>query len=643
MKPKAPTHLDWFVHVLFRRVAPRIRRLPQCTNRSLLQVSLLVGVLFLVGCDGPFLGGSLTATTSDDVPAPYAVDIEVHATSDSDDASDGPGGSPNREEPTLGSDVRATGPPAVFLHDSLGQPLMVPDPTVYFADNGFLRAEVFSGLTRPSRSVANEIELDLASTYSVDDDGLTYTFTLRDGLKFSDGAPVTPGDVKWSWERALHPDSDSERASAVLGVIQGADELASGRSVELTGFKIVDGTAFVVELTRRHADFLWLLADPVASVLKESNAVTWATTVDWASGSFIPEFPELPVGTGPFRVAALDLLADKVALEPNPHYWDTEAELDGVQYVITDSDDRIGTWVRGEVDNSIAPNELCDHYDGPGSVTTDGIPVRVLHSDAAPRVSYLAFNTALAPYDEVEFRRALVASASVAPPEIPFVDEPHESASGLLPPSFPGHDESSSPVTTNREDAVAALAASGYSVDADDLLLTILPDPNGLARDEFEAVVANWRNWLDLNVEFADRPPTVWLPDFRDALREGSLQMRYVLTQPRYPSPHAVLGAIPNLFGKNAQSVETEQLQRMLDQAAAEQDSVRRSALYRDIEDHMLSRALVLPMFWDEGGSCHQVQDWVTAFEVPKWGGSLFRNVVIDTEHPAYPDRAVSK
>lgn len=47
-------------------------------------------------------------------------------------------------------------------------------------------------------------------------------------------------------------------------------------------------------------------------------------------------------------------------------------------------------------------------------------------------------------------------------------------------------------------------------------------------------------------------------------------------------------------------------------------------------------------MFWDEGGTCHRVQDWITAFEVPKWGGSVFRNVVIDTEHPAYPDRAVS-
>ena len=580
-------------------------------------------------------------TLSDDVATPFTVDVEVHSTSEGDDASVGPNGSPDPEEPPLGSEMHVSTSPAVFLHDSRGQPLMVPDPAVYFADNGFLYAEVFSGLTRPSRAVTDDIELDLASTYSIDD-GLTYTFTLRDGLKFSDGSPVTSGDVKWSWERALSPETESAHASEILGIILGAEELASGRSTELAGFKTVDSSTFVVELERRHADFLWLLTHPVAGVLKESNAVTWATTVNWASGSFLPDFLELPVGTGPFRVTALDLLADKVALEPNPHYWDTEAELDAVQYVMGHSDE-VGAWIGGEVDNSITSNELCDHYDGPGSVTTDGIPVRVSHSDTAPRVNYLAFNTSIEPYDDVYFRRSLVASASVTPPETPFVGEPSERASGLLPPGFPGHDESSSPGATNREDAMSALAVSNYFDDVDDFILTMIPGPNGIAREDFEGLVANWRDWLDLNVQFTNRPPTAWIPDFRRELSAGSLQMRYVLTQPRYPSPHAILGAIPNLFGKNAQSAETEKLQRMLNEAAAEQDSVRRSALYRDIEDHVLDRALVLPMSWDVGGTCHRVQDWVTAFDVPKWGGSVFRNVVIDTEHPAYPDRAIGK
>ena len=611
--------------------------------QAAIQASLLAGVLFLMGCDALLRDGSSTATLSDGVATPYTVDFEVHTTSDGVDASASQTGSPNPEEPPLGSDVRVSSRPAVFLHYPLGQPLIVPDPAVYVADNAFLYAEVFSGLTRPSRSLADEIELDLASTYSIDDDGLTYTFTLRDGLKFSDGTPVTSGDVKWSWERALNPDTESADASEILGIIVGADELVSGMSTELAGFKVVDSSTFVVALKRRHADFLWLLADPVASVLKESNAVTWATTVNWAGGSFIPDFLELPVGTGPFRVTALDLLGYKVELDPNPHYWDTEAELDAVRYVMGHSVVGVAAWIGGEVDNSITSNELCDHYDGPGSITTDGIPVKVLPSDTAPRVSYLAFNTAIEPYDDIDFRQALAASASVTPPETPFVYEPSERASGLLPPGFPGRDESPSPAATNREDAMSALAASNYSDDADDLILTMLPDPNGLAREDFEDVVANWRDWLGLNVQFTNRPPTAWLPDFRGELSAGSLQMRYVITQPRYPSPHAILGPIPNLFGLNAQSAETEELQRMLDEAAAEQDSVRRSALYRDIEDHVLSRALVLPMFWDDGGTCHRVQNWVTAFHVPKWGGSVFRNVVIDTEHPAYPHRAVSK
>lgn len=174
--------------------------------------------------------------------------------------------------------------PAIFRYRPTSGVLMIPDPTIESSANGFLFADVYSGLTRPSLLVPDEIEADLAESYVISPDGLEYTFRLRDGAKFSDGAPVTIHDVKWSWERALRPETRSVRATEVLGMIVGAHGISAGLANELVGFTAVDDVTFTVRLERPHADFLWLLTDPVASVLKPVNAETWATGVDWATG-----------------------------------------------------------------------------------------------------------------------------------------------------------------------------------------------------------------------------------------------------------------------------------------------------------------------------------------------------------------------
>lgn len=533
--------------------------------------------------------------------------------------------------------------PAILRYRPYPGGLVIPDPTVESAANAFLFAEVYSGLTKPSHLDLDQIEPDLAESYAVSDDSLEYTFRLRDGAKFSDGTPVSVHDVKWSWERALRPETRSARAAEVLGMIVGARAVSDGLTDELAGFTAVDDATFAVRLDRPHADFLWLLADPVASVLKRSNAEQWATEVDWATGYFPRQLQELPVGTGPFRVSALDPLTGEVVLSPNFHHWGSPPALDFVIYDFYDGfGDVMHDWVEGDYDTDIAPSVFCDSYSTFGDYTANGVPVALVASESSPQVSYMAFNTAIAPFDDVEFRRALVASASPASYEIePYLDYPETPAAGLLPPGFPAHTERDVAAVGEREDAVRNLQKSSYSGSPNRLEIRFIPEDYELARDDLVNLSANWREWLGLDAGFTELPDSRQMTAFHHNLREGTLQMRYMKLRPRYPSPHAILGAIPNLFGPDAQSPETVELQQMLDDASAEQDSVRRLAMYKDIEQHILDRALVLPMFWDEGGRCNQIQEWIEEFRVPKWGGSLFNNVVIDTEHPAYPNRTV--
>lgn len=358
---------------------------------------------------------------------------------------------------------------------------------------------------------------------------------------------------------------------------------------------------------------------------------------------FPPGLTELPIGTGPFRVAAMDLLTDEVELEPNPHYWGFRPALDYVVYDdLGQSVDIINSWVNGEYDNDIISFHLCEDLSTFGDYTSDGTPRRLVASESPPQVSYMAFNSAIEPFDDVFFRRALVDSASPLSYEIkPYVGHPRSPASGLLPPGFPAHSVRAVGPRNERDGAVQNLQSSTYSERQDQFEIRFVPESYELDPDDLANLTSNWREWLGLDAGFTELHISQQKPEFYHMLRDGTLQMRYMLVRPQFPSPHAILGAIPNLFGPNAQSTETIELQRMLDNAAAQQDSVKRLAMYQDIEQHILDRALVLPMYWDEGGRCNEVQEWVVEFRVPKWGGSLFRNVVIDTGHPGYPNRTV--
>ena len=86
--------------------------------------------------------------------------------------------------------------------------------------------EVFGGLV--TLSLDYQPVLDLAETCSISEDGLVYTFVLRENAKFHDGKPVTAHDVKWSIERAADPDTLSHTAETYLGDIVGvADKLCT--------------------------------------------------------------------------------------------------------------------------------------------------------------------------------------------------------------------------------------------------------------------------------------------------------------------------------------------------------------------------------------------------------------------------------
>ena len=514
---------------------------------------------------------------------------------------------------------------------------LIPDPIIDSRYNDFLFGEVYSGLFRFRGGVDGIVEPDLVGSYQVSDDGLVYTFKLRPDLRFSDSTTVTSTDVKWSWERALLPENGAVRAADVLGAIRGAKEMLSGDATSLSGVEIVDESTLQVELVRRRVYFLDLLADPLASVLSQANVESWGADgwADFAEVGADLEFDELPVGTGPFRIESF-AWEEGATLVPNEHYWDGVPEIDSLEYVGLYSGGTTGVIRQpslSEFDFFGADREMAEAISSgfAGFMNGESLGVFDAHIfEVAPRVSFLALNAALPPYDDVDYRRALLGTVTPTPAvEILSIGGPSEPGGGLLPPGFPGHGADLSGLMADGE------SRSGYMrQDASDTI-SFVSEGDYMQREWFMEYTSRWKSELGVDVEFLD-VGDVPFRTFDDQLRDGTLQMRYVSVNPRYPDPHAILGMIPGLFGPNAESEETRELAAMLDDAAMEQDRAVRIAKYQDIERHVLDRALVIPVFWDDGTVYELVKPYISGYTRPAYHGSRYAKVTVNTTYRAY-------
>ncbi|MCD2179562.1 ABC transporter substrate-binding protein [Rhizobium sp. C1] len=186
-------------------------------------------------------------------------------------------------------------------------------------------SNVFDVLVRVD-ATGTKLVPGLAESWTVSDDGLTYTFKLRDA-KFSDGSPVTAGDAAFSLTR-IRDDKGSLWADS---------------------FKIIDtATAaddktLVVKLKSKSVPFITMMALPNASVLPKKIVEANPDA-----------FAEKPVGSGAFTVADWKR-GDRVILKKNPNYWDAgHVSLDGVEWiVIPDDNTRMLDVQTGQIDVAI--------------------------------------------------------------------------------------------------------------------------------------------------------------------------------------------------------------------------------------------------------------------------------------------------
>jgi ABC-type transport system substrate-binding protein len=182
------------------------------------------------------------------------------------------------------------------------------DPQVgYDWQNWSAIKSIFDGLM-DYKPGTTELEPDLAESYAVSEDGRTYTFKLRDGVKFHNGRPLMASDVKYSLERAINPATQSP-GGGYYSMIKGVDDLTAGRARELSGIVTPDDRTVVFTLTRPDATFLHLLALNFAHVVPKEEVEKYGA-----------DFGKKPVGTGAFKFVEW-VPGQRIVLERNTQYF----------------------------------------------------------------------------------------------------------------------------------------------------------------------------------------------------------------------------------------------------------------------------------------------------------------------------------
>lgn len=180
-----------------------------------------------------------------------------------------------------------------------------------------------------------------AESWETSEDGLTWTFHLRDGLKWSDGSDLTANDFVYSWKRVCDPMVAAPYAETVLSMVEGYDKAIEG---DLDALQVAaqDDNTLVVTLNAPCSYFGSLAAfatlSPVQEATVEANGDAWATS----AATYI--------SNGPFYVSEW-VPGSYIMMSKNPYYWNADAiKLDGIKWnLIEDSNAAYSAYQTGEV------------------------------------------------------------------------------------------------------------------------------------------------------------------------------------------------------------------------------------------------------------------------------------------------------
>ena len=490
-----------------------------------------------------------------------------------------------------------------------GEPDSIDPAKIRGQPEGRIAYALFEGLTR--YNAAGNTEPGVAERWEISEDGLKYTFHLRDGVQWSNGDPITAGDFLWSWLRALRePEAEYKyqfyyiRGAEAYGE---AKDNASRPPDDSVAIRAPDARTFTVELKNPTPFFLDLTVFyTLMPIHRASVEAAEKSGVSWLR-------PGILINNGPFLFTEWRL-QDRIRLTRNPRYWDTaNTKLNTVDVLPAPSPNTAFNFYHSGVADIIMDKSLV-----PTSLVPDLKKRADYHATPILATYFIRYNVKRAPFTDVRVRKAfsMVVDKTLLTEKVTQAGEPVTDA--FVPPGTAGYQPPAG-VKRDPDAARKLLAEAGFPGGAGFPVVRYLYT-NKSETDEKIAVEvqAMFRRELGISVLLTKQEWAVYLNSL-SALDYDLCRSSWVGD---YKDPNTFLDMFVTGGGNNNCGWSNPRYDELIALAAKESDGAKRFDQFREAETILIR---------DEMPICPLFNYVVIMFYGPRLGG-VEGNLV--DEHP---------
>lgn len=443
---------------------------------------------------------------------------------------------------------------------------------------------VFEGLTRADAD--GQPQPAMAEKWDISEDGLTYTFHLRDA-KWTNGDPVVAGDFEYAWKWALNQENLSEYAS-VFYPIKGAEAYNTGAgSVDEVGIKAEDEKTLVVTLANPTAYFLELTAFKTYSPI---NQKVVEGKDDWYA-----EAGENYVTNGPYTLDTWKH-SDSIVLKKNEGYWDAaNVAVNTVNIGMVENEATAVTMFKnGEIDYLGSP------YQTVALDAIDGFKAdKSLNIDDYAAIYWYKFNTTDKVTGNANIRKALTLAIDRQGLIDNVTKGEQKPALGMVPSAISGFEEDRGYYKDNDvEGAKAALEAGMKELgikDAKDIKINLSFNTSEAHASIAQYIQEGWSKNLGITVSLDNSEWQVYL----EKLNVLDYQIGRMGWIADYNDPYTFLEMYDTAKnGNNDTGWENPKYKELLKQSVAEVDTAKRLELLKEAEAIAVSEFPVAPIYY---------------------------------------------